>query len=443
MATFASAQTTTESATEGFFDLSTGYYFSDNYDALENPTGNTYLWRTDATLGYASETRSEQFSAEAGTTLELGEYGEDDGENGGFLNPFFQVSYDRQGYNANLETELSYRQSENRFDRKFQPQTGRDLIVDQGTRRDLRFAATLAGGNGTPTTSEATLQFRQTRYQDTTDPDLTDRDTLLFNGRLELAATRTAQLFGVLDYYDRDDIEDLKSDEIRKGVGLGINVELNPRLAFYGAARYESNALTQTVGSERVTTERHEPTLDLRLTQDMKNGNLRTRLRSRLESTGVQTDLSFGRALDLIHGSVDLTIGATRTSSGTVTPVGSIDWTRDYKTSALQVVFRSAVRTNDDDEDTVDSRLNVNYAQELTQLTGMELSLGLYSSDPLDDGGENRERADFSASLYREINEDWRIRAGYTHNYAFDRVDELIAENVFFATLDRNFTFRP
>lgn len=441
-AAVASSQQAREMGEELFFDLSTGFLANDNYERLETPTGDTYLWINDLTLGYSSRTDASSFDAAIGGRLQLGEFGEDPDENGGFFNPFLTLSYGRQGAGSELATSLLLRETDNGLD-IYEIEDSTDLIIDQGTRRDLKFAAGLSLGKDAPISFDGDLAYAERRFMDTDDPDLTDQDTVRVSADLGFALTQSARFLVTASYEDRDDIEDIKNDETNTSVGIGLLAEIDPTLTFRGTISYSINETTRTRDGARVTDTEERPTIDFALFQDRNNGTNRVSLSSELDGGGFRTTLSAGRATELRNGTLDFSLGVTQTESGHIDPVGSLDWTRQNRDSVFSLSFSNGVQTDDDDNEVLFSRLAAAFVQEITPVSGFRVSLGTSASEGLDDDTDDRRYASAGLSYFHDLNEDWSFVAGYTHEYSVDGDDDTMTANQVFATFDRRFSLRP
>lgn len=435
------AQNIDESGSEVFLDLRTGLRFDDNYDSVEDPKGSTYLWENGVVLGYNSETSVDTINLSTGATFEVGEFAEEPDKNTDIRDPFVQLAYGRFGPGSSFDTKLRYSESDNGFSFTRDPLTSKDLIVDRGTRQDTDFEMGLTLGEGGPVSFDGSAAYRQVRYRDTTNIDLSDEDRLVFDVALGLSVTRSARLLLLADYYDYDDLDDVDADERRTSAGIGISAEIDPALTFYGSASYARNYYEETIDGIRQDRTEESPAFDFRLTKDLKNGQVYSSLYNDFTSTGLRSTLSAGRSMELRSGALNFSLGATRTESGEVNGVGDLAWVQQYKASEFSVNFDSAVVT-EDDEDLLRSNLSVRYYHDLTKLSGLSLSMRVGAAEGLEEDGTDRRLAGFEVSLSRELTEEWDFVTGYRHSYADDN-DEITTRNVFFATLDRRFTLRP
>ncbi|NDR57618.1 hypothetical protein [Aliiruegeria sabulilitoris] len=440
----ACAVTVQEDASNLYFDVGSGLEVNDNYESLEDPLGTTKLWVTDFALGYETETRREKFSFETGARFELGDFAEDPDRTSQWINPFATLQYRREGSGSFFRTKLDYREKDNGIDLDRDFDSSTDLVVDQGTRSDARAEIELAVGLESPTWAKAELAYHQRRFFDTTDPDLTDRDTFRVEGELGFALTRTSSLLLVAGYRERDVIDDLDDDEEHSSFGIGIQSQLAPDLTLRAILRYERDEVTSSASKGRETSVEEAPTIDLSFVKEFRNGNLRFALKNDLDSNGLRTTARIGRKLDLQRGEMNFTLGATWLDNGRVTPVGTLRWERDYSTRRISLDFNSSVYTNDDRNEALRNRLAFRLDQELTAQDALRLDVGASISDDLDGEGSDYRQAGASISYFRSIHRDLSLVAGYRHAFSDNGDNEdVVTENKVFARIDKRFSLRP
>ncbi|MDV7145557.1 hypothetical protein R3X27_22960 [Tropicimonas sp. TH_r6] len=432
-----------DTGSELYLDLSTGLSITDNYESLEDPQGDTSLWFTDLTFGYSSETKSESLSLEFGGRLEFGDYAEDPDNNGGWIDPFASASYSRESSTSLFRGAVSYRERDNGIDVTEGFDSSTDLIVDQGTRSDARVQAELQTGIGTPVRTSSILSYHQRRFFDTSDPDLSDRDTFSFDGEIGLAITRSAELLLVGKYDNRDDLDDINDDEEHTVLGIGIGADIYPDMTFRGVLQYERDKLTETVDGQRETTTEHSPTLDLSVLKDLPNGALRFSFGGELDSNGVRTTAEVGRSMETTYGDLDFSLGVTRVEEGDIYPVGTVDWTREYKTRQLGLNYSSGVATDDDGDQVLNNRLTFEFFQDLTEIDALQLEMNVSASENIDGNDGDYRQAGLSVSYSRDLNRNWSFVTGYSHSFAEDDDEEVTTVNEVFARLDRRFSLRP
>lgn len=441
-ATVAVAQQAETTGPDVYLDLSTGLEATDNYEYLETPSGDSYLWATDAVVGYSSETRSQIFDARLGGRLELGSFAEDTDENGGVKNPFLSLDYVREASGSKFEAAFLARERDNGID-VIDAANSTDLIVDQGTRRDLRFSAGLELGQGAPVSFAGDVSFDGRRFYDSEDPDLTDQDVWNASAEVGFALTRTAQLLVTASYYDRDSIDNLKSDEVNTRLGVGLRAQIDPSLTFRGTIGHSINHRTDTVNGKRETTTEERPTINLELIKDRRRGTNTFSFGSELDNSGLRTTVSAGRATDLANGSIDFSLGATHSEDGQVNPVGSLNWRRENSASVFSLAFNNGVYTNDDDEEVLFGRFSMDVVKQVNAVSGFRVNLAASTSRNIDDDSIDARQASAGLSYFHDIDSDWSFVTGYTHEFSVDENDQTVTANKVYATIDRRFSLRP
>lgn len=443
----APAQTITpqDPASELYFDMTTGFEVTDNYENLAEPLGTTSLWITDVVLGYDSETKYQALSFAAGGQIQIGDWAAYPDRTTDFQYPFATLDYSRENSSSLFRGGLSYRETDNGIDEVFDFDTASDLIVDQGTRSDARAEIELLTGIDAPVSTSTVLTYHQRRFFDTQNPNQTDQDTTSFETEIGLAINRTTDFLLVAEYFDRNDLENIDSDETWWAAGFGVSTLLSPDLSFRGVLRYEEEELTRYYGSfDGETTTTSSPTLDLSFVKDRPNGSYRFSVGGELDDKGVRTTATLGRDMELPYGEIDFSLGVTRSSDNEYYPVGSVDWTRDYKTRTLGLSFDSRIGDDDDGNESIYSSLNFDFVQELTELAGFQLNLNAAGAEGIEGNTDDYRRAGASISYYHDITRDWTFETGYSHSYYNGNgvEDDVVTKNVVFAQVGRRFSLR-
>ena len=426
-----------------FLDLRTGLLASDNFEALEDPSGTTTLWQTEAVLGIDSVTAADRFSARLGGTLEFGDYADNPDFNGGFTDPFLELDYLRENARSQFSLGVLWRERDNGFNDFTDATSGRDLIVDQGTRQDARIDLAFETGRDAPVGFGIAAFYEDITYFDTTDPDLTDQISYGVEASMRLAITSTADLtFGAaIEERDEDDPQD--TFERNTSYAIGLAMQIDPALSARLEIGHAVNELTETINGDRVTDREEGPTVLFSLERALTNGTISVTAENRINSTGSQSFLRFGRAMELRNGSLEGSVGLTWTANDEVRGVGSLDWSEELRNGAIGVRFVQTVLTNDDNNDELDSLLAVNYRHDINALSGLQMSLSVGRSEELDPDGTDIERATAEIVYTRQVTEDWNFNAGYRHSLSRETGEDSIVENRYFANIGRRFSLRP
>lgn len=429
---------------EFYLDLATGLAGNSNYYTVSTPTGNSYYWNNDFALGYSSQTKGTAFNFETGGILNLGYFSDSpDGENYDFKDPFGQLSFQTESRDSLIGANVRYRETNNSFRvNQDEDLNSNDLILDSGYRQDLDVGANIELGRTGPVSFEGDLGYLEQRYHDTTNSNLSDRNKTDVALQAGFDLTDTLSLLAVGSYFDNDNISDTKPDWTTATAGLGLEGDVNDSLSFRTSLAYGQNETTKTVNGDRETTTIERPVFDFFLDQARPNGSITVDFNSRLETTGLITELRFGRSFDTQRGAFGFALGASQSESGGVYPVGNLNWLREYKHSQFSVRFNNAIKVNDEDQEALNSSLRFLYQHEVTQASGFNVALNVANSYGLDDDANDYQQAGVTLNYFRDVTRDWQFVTGYRFNYSNDNDDET-TENVVFATFDRRFSFRP
>jgi hypothetical protein len=315
--------------------------------------------------------------------------------------------------------------------------------VDEGTRRDTDIRLGFELGRAAPFGMTATAYYLDRQYFDTTDPDLADE--ISSGGLLDfrLSLSRTVALTLGATYDERDEADDENTFETNASVGVGVEVQVNPSLLLSARINNAVNELERTVAGVRTTTETEGPTFRFALEQDRPNGAITASADSSLSSTGTLTSVRFGRSLELRAGRLGFTLGASMTESGEVRPIGSLAWAQSLPRGEVSADFSQSVSSDDDDIDSLNTRLAVRYTRELTALDGLRLSLDVGRSDELIDDGSETAQVGAEVAYIRRLNADWSLTTGYRYGVSQETGQDDVAENRLFANVGRRFSLRP
>lgn len=448
------AQQSDVPGTEAFIDFTTGFEASDNPEGLDDPSEDlAVLSVTDFVLGVDSRTRSEEFSARVGFSLEFGDQPDDPSFEDGVADPFFSIEYLRQNRSSMIglgvqvrDSDIDFNITDDFLDNDFDSD---DLIVDEGTRRDRRLDFELELGRDGPVGLAVDAFYAERGYIDTTNPDLNDSTQFRIDVDGRVALSRTVDLTAsvLLRGRDEEDDEELQDRDLNSQIGLSVRVD--PALRFnvgVGFGRSETERTNVNTGV-RTTDEVEGTTYSFGIVRDVDNGSVSFNASSSVVPTGVQSDLRFGRSMVLRTGRLDVTAGIGVTDDGDVQPLGSLDWVRELRDGRISARFRQQLSTDTEageEFDTLNSTFRVVYDRDLTAASTLSLDMSFAAVNSIDDDlGTDRRRSSVGIAYRRQLTSDWDLNTGYRYNL-LDEADEAdVHENEVFATIGRRFSLRP
>lgn len=407
----------------GTLSFSQGFELSDERPRLTSRTGLGF--------GVRSETRAETLDFRIGTQI-LGETGNGADDDFSIENSFGRLAYTRRG--AGSELSFSARYSERDLgDRTFapDPENAPDVFVsDTGTSEVALVNAALEFGNDAPFGLRLETGYRKQTYVGTSDPDLTDTETISADAlaRFRLTPTRAIR---ALAGYSVEDEEGVPFDTETTYVGIGFED------ATSGGLSYSADVLFDRV--EGATTD-DGVGLELSVTQERPRGTIGLDVRSRIEDDGRTTSASVRQTIALPTGGLAYSLGVVDLEGDTsLRPRASLTYRRELKSAALSATL---LREPSIDGATVtnDTQIGLNYSQEINSASGWSAALSYRVADELGTGADD-ERAAARITYTRSLTEDWQMNAGVEHIREIDAGGPSDSSNTLFFNIQRDITF--
>jgi hypothetical protein len=427
-------------------DLSAGASFDTN-EGLDDPSeGDTTRTNVGATFGFLDETEISRLAISVFSRAELAESPDPDIDGFDFRIPSASLDYTREGRDSLLT--LTGRYFYDRvdddvlifLDENLNPV---DLTVDGGDLRRVTLGGTLSTGINAPIGVDVSGFFDNRDYIDTTDPDLYDR--LSFGGdgalRFNLTEVMTGRLTASYARDDDDDIGDTLTETVAYGAGLSY--QFDQVTTFIGDISYVTIEET-TFG---ITDNPNEGwSYNLGVQRELSDGGVGVSLAQTVNSAATRTQISFNRARDLPDGALSYEIGYSIADEdeGENRFVGGLDYRRDLPSGSITASFSQEAVANDDDEDTLVSRLVLAYAQEINSVSSFGVDFGLGRSEDIGGGAEDpTTRANLGVTYRHALTRDWDWVLGYEARYLLEDGSDPATGNRVFTLIDRSFTFRP
>ena len=328
-----------------------------------------------------------------------------DGVETDFINPQAALSYGLEGAAASLTFSASYRSNDISF---LRPLT--DFIADDGTvdlpedfgdltgtgRRDqLSYSARMTFRDDLPLGVSVSVSGDMLRYQDTTDPDLTDSDQLI--------AT------------------------------LGLRFDVNPATqATLGFTHTQSE--TDGNGTSESTS------IDGRVSFERPLGALSFGVSVVETSTGTQVGADVARDYALSEVAlVSGDLGVTRTASGETVMTGALRYQQALPEGALLAQFdRSVSLTTDNEEDIVTS-LSATYSAALSDVFSVSASAALAQSS---EAGSETDVADVALQIGYDLTREWSLSAGVSRQWSSESGAATVTTDTLSVGLGRSFQWR-
>ena len=426
----------------------------DNADLRPDGDGETVL-STDLGFGLLSQTRVQRLALDLDTDLTLHSDPDEGDDAFEVENPRLGFAYEREGARARVGAALRYRRVDLDEARLLDlddifgrlPDEG-DLVISGGTRDDLDAEVELVLGLGRPLGFELELRADRRTYDDTDDPDLTDRDIDEAEGALRLDVTpllTTRLTFGASDLDD-------DSGEERRTRSLGVS-------ALYDAT--ERATLTGALGNTRVEALRGVDLDDdgiddvlresetsgvvgsLGLVYDMPSGTISAEIESEIEEDGRRDTLRVARAFEPRQG-IDLSagIGVTREEGEDSELVADIAYAQELRRGALRASLERRAGTSADGDALAATTASLGLLQEIDRVSQVTLDLDFALVEGSGEGDEDESQSELRLAYVRALTPDWSLSTGYELTRR-EEGDEEATSNAVFVTLGRDFVIRP
>jgi len=410
------------------FDLSERLGWKEGTDVNTDEEGLTATTGLGLALNSATIASSLSFDAHVGLRKNLS-----NGERS-VRNPAMNLAYGRENLSSALNFGLGYRQSDvNAVDVNDDIET--DVVqFGTGTRQNIFSDLGFAFGRDAPFGGNLNLGYNETTYSGTDDPGLIDTERHNIGGTLtfQIDPRITALLRAGYDDTNRTgNGRDTLYENIAAGVSLAMTETLTTDL-FIGQTRVTNSGDIPEQTQDGFS-------FNLSFIEERPNGAWSGSFISDLNDDGIRrTTARIDRNMALPRGNIRAGFGLSQSRSDELRPLYSLAYQHNRPKSSLDISFRQAFTTDDEGNEALNSRFNISYQRALTELSGFQAGVVMYSTDYLG-GDQNRDsQVDLNLAYRRNLAEDWDLVGGYTHNIssendATDRYDEV------FLTIQKSF----
>jgi len=428
-------------------DLSAGASVDSNEDLDDPSLGTTTRTNLGATFGLLDETEVSRLAVRVFSRAEWADSPDPDKDGFDFRIPSGSLTYSRQGADSRLGLTARYffdRVDDDVLiflDENLNPV---DLIVDGGDLRRVTLGADLSLGINAPIGFDGRVFFDDRDYIGTTDPDLFDRRSYGGNAALRFTLTDvvTGRLTAAYSRRDDDDFGDPVSETFSYGGGLSYQID--QITSFNADLSYTT--IDETL-FDVTTTENEGWAYNVGIQRQLGNGSIGASLSQLIEESSTRTVISFQRARNLPDGSLSYSLGysiADDEDNSENGFVGGVNYRRDLRSGSVSANATQEFRSNDDGEDTLVSRIALNYNQEINSVSSFGVSFGLGRSDEV--GGSSDDtttRANLGVTYRHALTRDWDWVVGAEARYLLEDGGDPATGNRVFTLIDRSFTFRP
>lgn len=427
-------------------DVSAGASVDSN-EGLDDPSeGTTTRTNVGATFGLLDETEISRLAISVFTRAEWAQSPSESLDGFDLRIPSGSLAYSREGRDSllNLNARYFYDRVDDDvlvfLDENLNPV---DLTVDGGDLRRLSLDASLATGLSAPIGFDVSAFFDNRDYIDVSDPDLYDRTRLGADAGLRFALTdvMTARVTTSFSRLDEDDVGDPLTETLTYGAGL--TYQIDEITTFTGDLNYTT--IEETI-FDVTTTPNEGWAYEFSAQRELSDGAVGLSLSQIINEASTRTQISFSRQRDLPDGSLSYSLGYSIPDEDLAESrfVGGLDYQRDLATGRFTASLNQEAIADDDGEDTLVSRLALNYTQEINSVSSVGVNFGLGRSEDIGGGDEDpTTRANLGVSYRRALTRDWDWVLGYEARLRREDGEDAATGNRVYTLIDRSFTLRP
>ena len=412
--------------------------FATNLDINTNPSLSATSSGTVTTLteslsfGFRSETSTQIFDLGASGGISLSP-----GSAPSVSRPVFRLRYTRQLANADLTVGANYRRSSIASSFLLDPTNPATLVIDNGDLARTKAQITTNLRTNAPLSFTLDASYDRKQYFGITNPALFDETTVSYGAtaNLRLSPTTRAGLSTTITQYVATDAGNTQSYTMSYGLTLSHDLArgltLNTRLGF-------TDKRMTTVG---VTTRQTGGSFGVDVTQSLPDGAITGSAQYDASGLTPRTVLGLSRRFDLPRGTLNAGLKADIPQGGSVQLLGNASLTRQLPDGSFNLSFNQSINTNQLNQQYTLSTLSLGYQKTVSSDSALDLSFNLTRTQGLAGSGlGTNSRAALTASYTRNINSNWDLSVGYTHQQAGTSSTTANSDSLFL-TLTRGMQF--
>ncbi len=413
--------------------------FATNLDINTNPKlrvspGGPVTTLTETlSFGFRTETSTQilDFSGSGGLSLSPGSAAS-------FNSPIFKLSYSRQIANADLKASANYRRSSIASSYLQDPLNPATLVVDNGDLARTRAQITTNLFTTAPFSLTLDASYDRKQYYGITNPALFDDITVSYGAtaNMRLSPTTRAALSSSVTQYVASDLG--SSQSYTMAYGLTLSHDLARGMTINGRLGFTDRRMTSFGVTSRLT----GGNIGLDFTQSLPDGSLTGSAQYDASGATPRTVLSLGRSFDLPRGTLSTGVTADIPQGGSAQLLGNASLTQQLPDGTFNLSVNQSINTNQLSQQSRVSVLSLGYQKTVNSTSALDLTFNVSRSQGLAGSGlSTNSRAALTATYTRNINSDWDLSVGYTHQQANGSGSSPATSDSLFLTLTRGMQF--
>lgn len=313
------------------------------------------------------------------------------------------------------------------------------ITTGVGQREIFNLTTGLTVGRDGPITGTLSHVYEKSVFSDTTDPTLNDSERQSIEARLsfQIAPNLETYVFGSRSEEDEQGLGATDRDASR--VGIGAIYEVTPATTLTGEIAYSTEESRGAVADET-----DGMNYAFSIAHARPNGEVSLSLSEEDTFNGKRRELLVGRDYTLRRGDLSFSLGASKTDGFGAQPIGSLRFDYDIdRNSDIQISLEQSGDIDDANNEVINTRLNMEYARELTPLSQISVGLALVEENVLTAGGIDRRSVEFDVSHAYQLGGDWDLVSGFSHSSVQEDGAADRKRNTLFLGIQKSFAYRP
>lgn len=410
--------------------------------------GDGTIASTILSFGLSSETPIQSIGLDAVTALRWSDL-PDRGNEFDIGDSIFDFDYVREGANAGLTFGADFSSYDIGFLRSLTVFVDDEGVIDlptdfddltgEGTRQEYNLSFGMDFGRQDLIGYYFLVERQDISYQDQTNPDLFDQNTVdvMVGLSFALSPVTTATLDFGYERFEEDNPDD--RDRKTKEVLFGLSHEFSSVLRSAVVIGYTDIDERRRISGDLETS---GIIGSIGIVRDMPNGDLTFDVESELGTPGRLNRLRVGGSREVLGGTFSASLGVAHTDDYDLEPIGSLNYVQEFGENELRVFFDRNILVGDEDDFSDDYILDVGYIWGLGPASRLGLgATQILTNDTTDDPRINR--TELNAVYSYQLESDWVVNTGLNYRVR-DEEDAGRSESplVFFA-IGREFAWRP
>lgn len=407
-------------------------------DGFSQPEDEGTQLVTRLTFGLTAENNTQRFRLTADTDVTYN-FNDDVSDQFDFDDPDLRLNYGLENRQSALNVNARYSKTDvSNANFRDDSDTG-DVETGEGDRTNVTIGTGLVLGREAPITFRLNHLYARNTFSGQVDGDASDSTTHRVDSQLSFQLTQVASLNLLASWRETDQEDADASDRTEQSIGIGATYALSRVLNFNGQITYDEASSTNSSSDDESGLG-----FELGLEKELRNGSIGFGIESTATINGDRQQTAVDRLLLLPRGTLAYSIGVTRTGSSSLRPLVDLRLSQSASpNSSFNVSLSQDSVVDNDDDETIRTRLNVGYVKAINSISSISANASLASQNAISSDGIDRDVFSASLSYRRAVGGDWDMVTGYQYRSSRQDDEEDRSTNTLFLGLEKSFDWRP